>query len=204
MTMAEIKDVKLEDLDKNLKLETKIQKDDIVFYDVRHAPMRLYGLDTPKDGEMFKRMPDEAAMATSEGVNHLNTMTAGARVRFSTDSKYIALKVRMPAIHKMYHMPTTAVGLFGMNIGKHRRDMIVRAGVSEVIIGIDRDYKEKEDDDWVTYVNTVKKLSELFKGYCKVSVLYDIQDMLGYKDAPTDKGKEILLKHKLKLLNINR
>ena len=94
-------------------------------------------------------------------------------------------------LDSMYHMPTTAVGLFGMNIGKHRRDMIVRAGVSEVIIGIDRDYKEKEDDDWVIYVNTVKKLSQLFKGYCKVSVLYDVQDMLGYKDAPTDKGKEI-------------
>ena len=59
--MAEIKDIKLEELDKNLKLETKIQKDDIVFYDVRRAPMRLYGLDTPKDGEWFKRMPDEVA-----------------------------------------------------------------------------------------------------------------------------------------------
>ena len=114
--MADVKDIKLEELDTNLKLETTIKKDDIVFYDVRRAPMKLYGLDTPKEGEWFKRMPDEAAMATSEGVNHLNTMTAGARVRFSTDSKYIALKVRMPAIHKMYHMPTTGISGFDLYI----------------------------------------------------------------------------------------
>jgi len=114
--MSEKKEIKLEELDTNLKLETTIKKDDIVFYDVRKAPMRLYGLDTPKEGEWFKRMPDEAAMATSEGVNHLNTMTAGARVRFSTDSKYIALKVRMPAIHRMYHMPTTGISGFDLYI----------------------------------------------------------------------------------------
>lgn len=111
--MAEIK---LEELDKNLKLETKIQKDDIVFYDVRKAPMRLYGLYTPREGELFKRMPDDVALASSNGVAHLNSMTAGARVRFSTDSKYIAIKVRMPAVHRMYHMPLTGSSGFDLYI----------------------------------------------------------------------------------------
>ena len=116
MIMADSKNIKIEELDTNMKLETTIQKDDIVFYDVRRAPMRLYGLETPKDGEWFRRMPDDVAAAASDGVAHLNTMTAGARVRFSTDSKYIALKVRMPAIHEMYHMARTGSSGFDLYI----------------------------------------------------------------------------------------
>lgn len=84
----------------------------------------------------------------------------------------------------------TGVGMFGMNLGTMRRDMILDLGVSEVIIGIDKDYTE-QDDKFKAYINNVKKLARLFHGYCKVSVLYDEANLLGYKDSPTDKGEEI-------------
>ena len=44
---------------------------------------------------------------------------------------------------------------------------------------------------FTTYLHNVSKIAKLFHGYCKVTVLYDGDDDLGYKDAPTDKGKEI-------------
>lgn len=89
-----------------------------------------------------------------------------------------------------------AVGMFGMNLGKERRDMILELGVSEVVIGIDKDYVEHEwltdaQTPFTTYLHNVSKIAKLFHGYCKVTVLYDGDDDLGYKDAPTDKGKEI-------------
>lgn len=89
-----------------------------------------------------------------------------------------------------------AVGMFGMNLGKERRDMILELGVSEVVIGIDKDYVEHEwltdaQTPFTTYLHNVNKIAKLFHGYCKVTVLYDGDDDLGYKDAPTDKGKEI-------------
>lgn len=89
-----------------------------------------------------------------------------------------------------------AVGMFGMNLGKERRDMILELGVSEVVIGIDKDYIEHEwltdaQTPFTTYLYNVSKIAKLFHGYCKVTVLYDNDDDLGYKDAPTDKGKEI-------------
>ena len=37
-----------------------------------------------------------------------------------------------------------AVGMFVMNLGKQRRDMILELGVSEVVIGIDKDYVEHD------------------------------------------------------------
>ena len=96
-----------ENIDQNFKLPTVTGKQDIVFYDVRRAPMRLYGLQPPVDGESFCRMPRDVAAATSEGVNILNTFTAGGRVRFSTDSRYISIKVKMTTTHPIYHMATT-------------------------------------------------------------------------------------------------
>ena len=91
----------------------------------------------------------------------------------------------------MYNNQTTAVGMFGMNLGKMRKDMILRTGVSEVIIGIDKDYQSTDSAEFDAYVATVQKIAKLFRGYCKVSVLYDANNLLGYKDAPTDKGREV-------------
>ena len=36
------KELRIEDVDKNLKLPTKLDKDDIKFYDVRCAPFEIY------------------------------------------------------------------------------------------------------------------------------------------------------------------
>ena len=105
--MAEIKEIKIEDVDKNLKLPTKLDKDDIVFYDIRKAPFEIYGLCDPEKEGPFLRMPPEVPAAVNENLTILNQSTAGGRVRFSTDSKYIAIKVSMPRPRVMNHMPVT-------------------------------------------------------------------------------------------------
>ena len=105
--MSEQTILRTENVDKNFKLPTVTGKQDIVFYDVRRAPMQLYGLQEPVDGEGFCRIPREIAAATSDGVNFLNAFTAGGRVRFSTDSPYISIKVKMTHTYPNYHMATT-------------------------------------------------------------------------------------------------
>lgn len=85
----------------------------------------------------------------------------------------------------------TGVGMFGMNLGKQRRDMILKMGVSEVIIGIDKDYEERDSKEHQAYIQNVKRIARLFKGYAKCSVLYDTDDSLGYKESPTDRGREV-------------
>ena len=99
----------------------------------------------------------------------------------------------------MYDNHSTAVGMFGMNLGKQRAEMIIRAGVSEVIIGIDKDYESIEDEKFEAYINNVKKIARLFRGYCRCSVLFDEDNLLGLKESPTDKGRDIyehLFKHR--------
>ncbi|MEG0693230.1 MAG: SGNH/GDSL hydrolase N-terminal domain-containing protein, partial [Oscillospiraceae bacterium] len=88
------------DIDKNLKIENNLQKDDIVFYNVKNGPFRLYGVAELDGDTPYKRMPK----IVSENVKLLSIHTAGVRVRFSTNSSYVAIKAYIPPFTLMSHM----------------------------------------------------------------------------------------------------
>ena len=101
-------------IDKNLKVETNIDKENLVWFDVRKAPFKVYGLYNYKNEPIFKRMPTDVAEATNEGVAALYKNTAGGRVRFKTNSPYIAIKAVMPSKCHMPHMAMTGSAGFDL------------------------------------------------------------------------------------------
>ncbi len=107
------------DVDRNFKVETTIQKEDLVFYDVRQQPFAVHGV-YHEDGR-FRRLPEAVAAATSDGVHFLHTNTAGGRVRFRTDSPYVAIHTVMPFIGKMPHFALTGSAGFDLYIDNHFR-----------------------------------------------------------------------------------
>ncbi len=92
-------------LDSNMKVETNLKLDDVAFYDVRREPFEVYGLYNYRNEPQFKRLPDEIGLNVNEGVKELYLNTSGGRVRFSTDSKYVAIKTVIPSFHLMSGMP---------------------------------------------------------------------------------------------------
>ncbi|MBR4060849.1 MAG: hypothetical protein IKK03_13550 [Lachnospiraceae bacterium] len=99
------------EIDKNLAIETSIEREGLCFYDAEQAPFQIYGIF--KENGMFRRMPEEIAKTVSEGVYNLHTNTAGGRVRFITDSPYVAIKTEyIPG--KMPHFATTGSCGFDM------------------------------------------------------------------------------------------
>ncbi len=104
----------ISDIDKNLKIITSIDKDDVVFLDVREDPFKVYGLYDYKNEPEFIRMPKEVGDNANEGVARLNYSTAGGRVRFATDSEYIAIKVEMSWLNTMTHMARCGVAGFDL------------------------------------------------------------------------------------------
>ncbi len=106
----------LEEIDKNMAVCTEIGEPDVRLYDVRQAPFCVYGLYNYKDEPEFKRMPDAAAEAVSVGVKELYRHTAGGRVRFATDSQYIAIRAEMTNIGKMSHFALTGSAGFDLFI----------------------------------------------------------------------------------------
>ncbi|MBQ3141389.1 MAG: SGNH/GDSL hydrolase family protein [Clostridia bacterium] len=92
-------------VDKNFIVEERFQRDGLTFFDAEQAPFRIHGL--LREGDCFRRLPQALADATNEGVAWLNAHTAGGRVRFATDSPYIAIHAELGDLGKMTHMPFT-------------------------------------------------------------------------------------------------
>ena len=85
--------MKFEEIDKNFAIPS-FNGNDIEWHDIRKSPFKIYGVMS--DGKKFHRMPYEVANDISDGVRWLNEYTAGGRVRFKTDSPFIALSVEQP------------------------------------------------------------------------------------------------------------
>ena len=80
-------------LDKNLVVETSINKENVVFLDPRKEPFEIYGFYDYKNECEYKRLPSSVAEAANEGVGETYKHTSGGRIRFSTNSEYVAIKV---------------------------------------------------------------------------------------------------------------
>ncbi len=102
--------MKEKEVDKNLIVETTIDKPDIKFYDARREPFEVYGLYDYKNEPAFKRLPDSVGTNVNDGVSYLYLHTAGGRVRFCTDSSYIAIKTEWEHFNLMPHMTLAASG----------------------------------------------------------------------------------------------
>ena len=104
----------ISNIDKNLKVETEIQKEGIKFYDVLEEPFKVCGVF--KEGEYFTRMPDEVAKTVSAGVKYGARYTSGGRVRFRTNSTYVAIHYK-GEMGRLPFMADTGSGGFDIYTG---------------------------------------------------------------------------------------
>ena len=91
----------ISEIDANFKIETSLNVKGIRFFDIQSAPFKVYGVF--KEGGVYRRMPEKAAAGVSGGVLALHANNAGGRVRFKTDSPYVAVKAVYAGVGKMAH-----------------------------------------------------------------------------------------------------
>lgn len=102
-----------------------------------------------------------------------------------------------------------SVALFGMNMQKVKRDLLMKYDCEHYIIALDRQYdKQYKDgnfcdengnkikvktDEYARYIKTIKKIVKLLKPYGIVDVIIDSDEnrKLPYKASPVDCSKEI-------------
>lgn len=114
MNRQDVKNIELKKIDKNFAVESNIDKQDIAWYSVKNAPFELYGIYNPQSEKGFIRMPIEVAETVNLGVHNRSYNSAGGRVRFTTDSPYLAVKVEYASLPKS---PTFALsGMCGSDI----------------------------------------------------------------------------------------
>ena len=104
--------ISIDQIDPNFKVETKIAQSDLRFYDPKQTPFQICGVFY--ENGKFRRLPESVAEATSAGVLRLHTNTAGGRIRFQTDSPYVAIHAKMSGIGRMSHFPLTGTAGFDL------------------------------------------------------------------------------------------
>ena len=103
-------------IDKNMIVEKTVGDIDVVWRDVKEAPFMLHGFFEPLTEPYYHRLPAEVAAATSEGVSKLERESAGGRVRFSTDSPYIAIRATFKVVGRSSHLTLLSSAGFDLYI----------------------------------------------------------------------------------------
>lgn len=94
-------------IDQNLRARSVPNEPDLVWMDAAEPPFVCYGAYQTKP--RYLRLPGEAAEAANPGVVQLNRHTAGVRLRFCTNSPYIAVRAEWPVLSRMSHMPYSGI-----------------------------------------------------------------------------------------------
>lgn len=104
--------MQLAELDPNFAERKLLGDKTFIFYDAENEPFRIYGL-MREDGH-FTRMPRSVVENANRCAFLHHTDTAGARVRFVTDSDEIAIRVELEGFRKIPHMPLTGTAGFDL------------------------------------------------------------------------------------------
>ena len=107
---------RIDELDKNFKLSTKIDREGLAFYDSKEEPFTVHGLI--REGDMWVRVPEKIARTVSPGVHVLSKVSSGGRLRFVTDSPYVAIKTVQPEKDQLDLMPMTGMVGFDLYVGE--------------------------------------------------------------------------------------
>ena len=96
------------EIDPNFKTSV-IPYDNTVWYDAMDERFSLHGLYDPRGTGRYMRLPlaFSAEPLVNDGVKTLMFHTAGGRIRFATDSPYVAVAMELPGVGHMAHMPLT-------------------------------------------------------------------------------------------------
>ena len=103
---------RIEEIDRNFAVPGTVELPDGRFLNALQPPFEVSGLFY--ENGRFRRIPEAVAQSVNEGVLILHANTAGGRLRFRTDSPYVAIHAEMPCISRMAHFAVTGSAGFDL------------------------------------------------------------------------------------------
>ncbi|MBR0459429.1 MAG: hypothetical protein IJJ26_09335 [Victivallales bacterium] len=121
--------MRVEDFEQGCEREV-VNDQELHFVEVkRGGPLSVYGLPFWEQEEEFCRLPVGALPQQSKGVQGLAWHTSGVKVRFRSDTRALAVRVKLRG-HSYYpHMPMTTISGFDLYMGQ---------GCAQQFVGVTR------------------------------------------------------------------
>lgn len=87
-----------------------------------------------------------------------------------------------------------SVACCGSSLIPYQVKLLLSLGVQEIVIAFDKQFKVIGDEEFKRWTKKLINIHQKYSAYCQISFLFDKQNnLLEYKDAPIDKGKENFL-----------
>ena len=87
-----------------------------------------------------------------------------------------------------------SVAICGSALNNYQVSLLLTLGVKEIIIALDKQYKQVGDEEWKRWTQKFYQIHNKFGKEVQISYMFDFDTYLDYKDSPIDKGKDIFLK----------
>ena len=99
----------LSKIDARLSDATGIEGDGILWLNAGDPRLSLHGVYYDENEKLYMRVPDAVTSLTeNERLHTLARLTAGGRIRFLSDTPFVAIRAKIPAIFPPTHMSLTA------------------------------------------------------------------------------------------------
>ena len=90
-----------------------------------------------------------------------------------------------------FSFPNCSCAVCGSQFNKYQLDILMKnCQPKEIVICFDKEEKDKEDKYFFKLYNLCKK----YINYCKMSFIYDTENLLKLKESPTDCGENVFKK----------
>jgi hypothetical protein len=93
---------------------------------------------------------------------------------------------------EIYGDDNFAVAVESSSISDEQIKLILQLDVNKILLAFDKEYYSIYSEEYQRYCKHLKELALKFRNYADVYLVLDKWNYLSYKDAPIDKGKEVL------------
>ena len=95
-----------------------------------------------------------------------------------------------------------SVAICGSSFINYQAWLLINQGVEEIIICLDKQFQEPGDDEFKKLIKNLTSIHQKYGKYVNISYMFDKENLLGYKDSPIDKSKEVFLELYKKRVNL--
>lgn len=93
-------------------------------------------------------------------------------------------------MYSYYGEDSIAIACSGSSIGSYQIQMLLALGVETVIIAMDKDFHVFGDNEDLIHRRKIgRAFVDKLSMYFNIEIIWDNGNLIGYKDAPTDRGK---------------
>ncbi|MBQ8429536.1 MAG: hypothetical protein IJX30_05530 [Clostridia bacterium] len=176
-------------IDKNFATPKAVERESLTYYNAENFD--VYGVK--KIDGVYRRMPYDAALAVSEKVVMISTECAGGRVRFATDSPYIAIFVKYRSVAKVPNYSYTATMGFDLySMQRYIGCFVPNMGAVESMEGV-IDLEEIAFREYTLNFPVCSEICELYIGVkqgCRLekATAYSIQKPIVFYGSSTTQG----------------